>query len=177
MSSELPQLFDPLHLVKQDARLSGSIEINDLPQLRKALASADGKLEVRLNFGRDDAGQSCIIGYLTGQVEMICQRCLQPLPIVLECPIALGIVQSEAEATRLPEHYEPLQYNGQPLKLNEWIEEEALLSLPFAPLHMNSQCGEEYRESGGIDAATAVGKRNWHRPFAGPLASLKNKSR
>lgn len=172
MPPELPQFIDPLRLVRQGDEISGSIKINDLPRLNAVVADAAGELEFSLQFGRDSAGIACIMGNLSGGAVMTCQRCMQPLTVVIDSVVSLGIVQGEEEAKQLPGEYEPLLITGQPIKLTELIEDEAMLALPFAPLHAESECNEQVRS--GSDAAPVENENEeeTHRPFADQLAGL-----
>lgn len=174
MQPDLPQFIDPLRLVKQGAQLTGNIEINDLPRLRAAVLIPDGALRFRLDFGRDDSGQPCIMGHLTGQVELTCQRCLQPLAVTIDTPIALGIVAGEDEAHRLATGYEPLQVSSQLLKLNDLIEDEALLALPLAPLHNVSQCKPAVLVDD--DASATTDEDHVTKSLAEQLATLRWKA-
>ncbi len=170
MPPELPQFIDPLRLVRQREEVSGTLQIKDLPRLKAAVRESAGELDFSLQFGRDSAGIACIIGSLSGETVMTCQRCMQPLTVVIDSAVSLGIVRGEEEAKLLPGEYEPLLATGQPLKLNELIEDEAMLALPFAPLHAESECNEQIRS--GSDAAPVENDDETHRPFADQLADL-----
>ncbi len=171
MPPELPQFIHPLRLAGHGETLSGSFKINELKRLQAAVLETDGALAFNLKFGRDAAGTACIIGSLSGQVVMTCQRCMQPLTVIIDADVALGIVQGEAEAGELPEEYEPLLVEQQPLKLSELVEDEALLALPFAPLHAAESCAEAVT-SDSADAPSEQ-QQDTHRPFADKLADLK----
>ncbi len=173
MPPELPQFIHPLRLAGHGERLSGSFKINELKRLQAAVLETDGALTFNLEFGRDAAGIACIIGSLSGQVAMTCQRCMQPLTVAIDAGVALGIVQGKAEAGELPEEYEPLLVDQQPLKLAELVEDEALLALPFAPLHAVEQCSQVPAATSSSEDAPPDEEQDTHRPFADKLAGLK----
>lgn len=164
MQQEPPQFIDPMRLARQEARLAGRLQISDLPRLSRAVADSEGGIEYELEFGRDSLGIHCIIGSIDAAVTVRCQRCLQPMPVRLQGRISLGIVQGEEEAKRLPSEYEPLQLQGEPLRLAELVEDEAILLLPIAPLHDEDECSAEIMTTAGEKKAPEGG--DTHRPFA-----------
>jgi len=169
MQPQPPQFIDPLRLARQGAEISGRIPVAELARLCEAIADRDGDVEYVLEFGRDAGGIHCIMGSLVVRLNLTCQRCLRPMPVRLEGRVCLGIVQGEVEARQLPPQYEPLPAPAQQLRLAQLLEDEALLLLPFAPLHDSRQCTagspESVAQSGPVAAET-------HKPFAG-LRRLK----
>jgi len=123
-----------------------------------------------------------IRGQLKAQVELVCQRCLGPLPLRLAVPVSLGLIRAEAEAAGLPEAYDPLglpeAYDpllvaDEGARVADWVEDELLLALPQIPRHEDRRDCEAngYRAPG--DEASRAERR---RPFAG-LASLLSDSK
>jgi uncharacterized protein len=101
---------------------------------------------------------------------VICQRCLQPfaLPVVQQTELLLARTQAELETLDAGEAEVVLA--AAPLDALTLIEDEILLSLPFAPTHAEGQCPESLSPS--ANAATAGQAPGATSPFA-RLAALK----
>jgi uncharacterized protein len=74
-------------------------------------------------------------------VELVCQRCLAPMPFMLESHSSFWIAPDETqiEALSLSPEEEVFFYN-ESLELLQLIEDEALLTLPYSPRHPENQC-------------------------------------
>lgn len=166
----LPGKIDPWRLTAEGGHLVGVLALAALPRLTAALNRADGAVRVDLVVGVDPGGVRSIRGILQTGVDLICQRCLGPLWLLLEVPVSLGLVRSEAEADRLPEEYEPLLVAEGVVRVADLIEDELLLALPQIPRHDDARECEAngYREPSG---ARALDTKEHDQPFA-TLASL-----
>jgi uncharacterized protein len=49
--------------------------------------------------------------------------------------VRVALITAEAEASRVPEHLEPVLALGGRVTIGELVEEELLLALPIVPLH------------------------------------------
>lgn len=114
-------------------------------------------------------------GTLKGEVTLPCQRCLQPVTIVVETPVSLALLASEAEAERLEDGAdfilldEAVAIQEQPagqLDLLALLEDELLLALPLSPRHEDCEPVAYNQSSGQEDEAKS------DNPFA-VLAGLK----
>ncbi|HAO33823.1 MAG TPA: YceD family protein [Candidatus Competibacter sp.] len=159
-------------LAEKRGRLDGELALAALPRLG-ALNRAEGAVEIALATGVDERGVRFIRGQLKAQVELVCQRCLGPLPLRLAVPVSLGLIRAEAEAAGLPEAYDPLLVADEGARVADWVEDELLLALPQIPRHEDRRDCEAngYRAPG--DEASRAERR---RPFAG-LASLLSDSK
>lgn len=171
MSTRLPHHIDPMRYADAGLALVGDVAFKQMPRLSAMIANRDGAAAVDLHFGVDEQGLRHIYGRINGEIELICQRCLQPLllPVIIE--VHLGIVASEAAAERLPAHYDPLQVGDDPVSVGELVEDEILLALPSFPRHEVDACEiavmVEPPRKGGQQAPKS-------NPFA-MLAELKSK--
>lgn len=138
-------------------------------RLRPYLASEHGGVEVALEFDIDEQGRPHVRGRIQAHLELVCQRCLEPMGVALDLEPHLGVVESEPEAEHLPEEYDPLVVGEDPLFLADLIEDELVLSLPIVPRHADERCaGVE----GGKEQNDPADREN---PFAA-LAVLKRDS-
>lgn len=128
------------------------------------VAMAAGVTEQNLRF---------IGGHLETAVEMICQRCMEPMLIPLVVDFRLGLVHSEAQALELPQGYEPLLIVEDEIAIAELVADELILALPLVALHKEvRQC-----EALGFTLPTGeeppVGAEKAH-PFATLSTLLKD---
>lgn len=165
----LPSRIDPWRLAAEGGRLDGALALAALPRLVTALNRADGVVKVALVAGVDRQGVHFIAGVMHTEVELVCQRCLEPLRVALDATVSLGLVHGEAEADRLPEEYEPLLVPEGNLGVADLVEDELLLALPRIPRH-DDACGCK------INGYRTLDDLEHGRPLA-TLASLLRDSR
>ena len=151
MLEQLPVIIEPLRLAEAGRQLHGRLPLAGLSRLAPALHEVQGEVEVELDLGKDELRIAYVRGRLRAQLNLICQRCLQPMVLPVDAEFALGLVTSEEAAEQLPTHYEPLLVSG-PVQLAEIIEDELILAVPFVPLHPMGQCpaqsGQQGRDEG-----------------------------
>ncbi len=124
-------------------RFTGQLEIGSLKRLLPLLDSAAGSVDVELGFDVDEAGIKNLHGTLQATLILRCQRCLEAMEYPLKSEFHLAIIQSDSEAERLPETYEPLVVESTPMHIMDVIEDEILLSLPHIPMHEEGTCSIE----------------------------------
>jgi uncharacterized protein len=140
MLQRLPEQVDPLRFAQTGRELEGEISPGSMQRLQKLLSSDAGTVRVRLVFDLDDAGNPRVQGSISATLEMLCQRCMAPMPLSLETRVLLGIVTTEAQANALPDEYEPLVVDSEEISLTELVEDELLLALPLSAMHEQGQC-------------------------------------
>jgi len=172
MSKRVPDFVNPFRAAESGQTIAGRVEFARMGRLVEAVENRDGGAEVSLSFAVDEQDIPHVRGKVNGEVVLICQRCLEPMAVPIAIEMALGIVGSDDEAKRLPEHYEPLVTGGKPLAIAELIEDEILLALPVIPRHDDGVCAAanvaNKEEPGDEDDASST------NPFA-VLARLKSK--
>ncbi len=131
----LPEHVEPLGLADVGRSFRGEVSVSNLERLLPSLSSSDGILKVQMDFRLDERRIRTLKGAISGDLELVCQRCLKGLGFPLDLKFRLGIVTSEAEIEKLPEGYEPLLVTGEPVKTVSVIEDEILLAIPAIPLH------------------------------------------
>ena len=135
-----PQLIEPWLLAEQHKYLTGELKLSTLPRLLEVLASETGQVHYQLNFAKDPQGIVCILGSFGVDLQMYCQRCMNPMTVEIERDISVGVVATRAEADVLPEHYDPLIVTDSRLSLVRFIEDEILLGMPMALRHESDDC-------------------------------------
>ena len=168
MIDHLPDRLDLYAMAEAGRELHGRMALADLPRVLPLLESDAGELDVVLELGRDEDGTHTLCGSVKGNLELRCQRCLEPVTYGLDTQFRLALVFSQEAAGEVPDRYEPLLITREPTSLVEVVSEEVLLALPIVAVHdETSECHALANEY-----APAVAKRE--NPFA-VLARLKEK--
>ena len=162
MSRNIPDHV-PVEKATQAGRLiSGQLTASSLPRLQGVVAEArsdDERLNVALQFGRDENGRPVVEVSVHGAVMLTCQRTLQPFLYTLESTSTVALVASEAEAASLPESLEPVLCEQGEVQVMALVEEEVLLALPLRPVSPESEAIQAVDDP----AVTADDRQ---RPFA-----------
>lgn len=169
MSKVLPERIDIARLADSGATIQGLIPVALMARLADQLSSAEGTVQVELVFSRED-GREVVHGRVTGQVQLVCQRCLGGVEVPVDVDLDLVRVASEIEAEAMTGTHDPFVAPNRELALADLVEDEVLLALPLVPVH-----GEDPRCE-----ARAMGKKagpeTRQSPFAA-LAAMKKKRR
>lgn len=139
-TEQLPLRVDPYKMAKAASEYQTSLALADLTRAAELLAHTQGVLTLRLSFAIDPQGIRTISGHIQGEVEVLCQRCLQPMLWTLDSEFTWGLVHQDADAANLPRAYEPVVLEGEELELLPVLEDEVILSLPQAPYHKAGDC-------------------------------------
>lgn len=131
--------FDALALVERRVAFSGTTDLRSLPRLSDRLADGGpAKLGWRIAGTTDAAGRPALALSLEGRVPLTCQRCLEPFALQLAQQTLLLLARDEQELARLDDDDEhEVVLAAAPLQVQDLIEEEVLLTLPYVP-----RCGE-----------------------------------
>ncbi len=170
LNERLPVHIEPRRLAESRRILEGTYAVAEMPRLLASLSEEQGEIAVELQFGIDEEGIRYMRGRLRAELGLQCQRCLETMRYPLETELSLAIVSGEAEAEMLPEHYDPLFVDAEPLYLKDLIEDELLLALPIVPRHPEGECGIESGNSGDDEEVGEPEQKD--NPFS-VLASMK----
>lgn len=139
MRDSLPESIDPQQQASRPEPLSGVWPADRCKRLgsegRRVLE--DVFLEAR--FTRHKAGRIEIDGRVRAAVELICQRCLRPLPWSVDETVNLTVVDERMSNADPPApDVIELDKNGL-IATGQWIEDEVLLRIPMVPVHAELQ--------------------------------------
>jgi uncharacterized protein len=143
MLSGLPESIYPYKLAAAGAQLAGGVDYDRFTRLRQH--SERGEIFCDLDFFENEEGRACIAGQVEARLEVVCQRCLEPMSQHLACEVRLIVVNS-GEARELgtdPElayRDEFVLADDEPISLIALVEDELLLSLPLTPMHPQGEC-------------------------------------
>ncbi len=135
-SEKLPQSVTVRKLVDSRAILAGYVVPERLPRVDGAISAFAGSFQVELDFGLNESKKSKIDVQINGDVEMQCQRCLEPVTVSVSIETTLTVAAHDEEARAQIKDYEPILLNDEGvLDIDALIEEEILLSLPVVAMH------------------------------------------
>jgi uncharacterized protein len=116
---------------------------------------------------------------LRAQLELVCQRCMGPMPVPIETSSPVLLIESEADAEAAPVEWETYLAAEGRLSLAALAAEELLLALPVVPLHADSSACEaaagrvlEARTAAPVSQPQSAGEQATVRPFADLRALL-----
>jgi len=140
--------IDGFEFAASGARRAGRWPLRALPRLRTSLVDDSGELRYELRGTQDSMGRRALRLKVDGVLHLSCQRCLETMAFPLELDAILVLAASEAEIDAgADDPDEPDRVLAtREMPIGELIEEEVLLSLPFAPRH--AQCGARHDDPG-----------------------------
>lgn len=155
-------VFDSLEFARSGQELQGTVGVAQLARLADSLFDTTGSLKYRLMGDHDAQQRPRVKLSVEGEINLKCQRCLGSLayPVAVETNLLVLTDGSSAESTEI----EDLDGIPADAHTDVWalVEDEVLLTIPFAARHLEGQC------------STAVKATDDHAasPFA-VLATLK----
>jgi uncharacterized protein len=165
--------FDALGLAARGESFGGEVDVARRARIADRLAPTSHAAPIawEITGGHDGVGRPTLKVTIEGSLPLVCQRCLQPFAL----PVAQ---QTELLLARTEEELEPLDNSGEaevvlaaaPLDAMTLVEDEILLSLPFAPSHAEQQC--PVRLAAVADSAAVTPAPSKTSPFA-RLSALK----
>lgn len=159
MQKKLPDRVDFLKQVEKNACFEGAWPVSSFARLADAVFSQQGEVRARLKFATR-AGTHCLDGFVQADLELRCERCLDPVKQHIESGFRFGLISSEDEADLLPKEFEPLLVSDSGLSLADLVEDEVLLSLPIVARH-DEACSEILQQHKDDEV-----QQDTYRPFA-----------
>ncbi|HUH94785.1 MAG TPA: YceD family protein [Casimicrobiaceae bacterium] len=147
--------FDAFRLAARGETRAGELDLAQDARVADRLAPNAGPAKVAwtIEGGCDPLGRPMLTVTLRGRLAVICQRCLRSFDVRLNQRSELLLAHDEPELARLDAEEREVVLAAAPLDAMALIEDELLLSLPYAPMHADSQCA----------AAAPEGMRQEHR--------------
>jgi len=168
MSPPWSKPLDIDRLADGEADIDFAVPLAELPRLRSQLTSVEGVVRGRVHFTRESG---LVVAALTvsGAATLACQRCLQPMTEPVDSSVRVALITTEADASRVPEHLEPVLASGGRITVGELVEEELLLALPIVPLHVQaSDCAVPVGAPvvSGVPSESGAPEQTTQKPFA-----------
>lgn len=152
MSRQLPLIVDAHKLAKQGATLDGILLLSRLTRVSDLLATDDGEITVHLQFEVGEDHLHYVHGHMTGEIRVLCQRCMEPIVTAVDNKFELGIMDNPEIAKRLPDEIDPVYVDEGELLVFDMIEDELILSLPLIAMHDIKDCSaKEHMQDTGFE--------------------------
>jgi uncharacterized protein len=149
------QFIDSLDFADNSRELHGIVALTELPRLQDKLVVSDDdgfapnhrdEINYSLRGFHDQNGRPMLEVKLDGLCNLQCQRCMQGLAYPLKLISWLLLVQDWDESTTDEDDDTDSILIDNHLDVFALLEEEILLSLPFAPRHPAGTCRPEKEE-------------------------------
>jgi uncharacterized protein len=158
--------FDGFDLVARSGAVAGSFDARSRERLVDQLAPGVATVAYRITGTHDALGHPALAVELDGALPQTCQRCLEPFVLAVKQRSVVLLARDDDELARLDENDEhEVVLAAGALDPRDLVEDELLLSLPYAPRHAEGECPAG-TVGGDAEAASA------RTPF-GALAALK----
>ena len=167
----VPHLRD---LASRSERFTTSVKLSEMHRLAELLHPGSGTqddcLELEIQFHGGMEGFPELRGHLSGQLALLCQRCLGRLDWTADERFELVVVNSEQDFDDIIEPFDSVVAGERGICLAEIVEDELLASLPLAPMHEVGDCEPAYKIEVSDDALQEP-EVETNKPFEG-LAQL-----
>jgi uncharacterized protein len=132
-------LIDPFDFCRRNGLREGQMAVAELDRLSDAVADRSGTLDWRLSGGKGKLGRPQLTLSVKGTVQLICQRCLNPLAYEINTESRLILARDEEGADEIEEMLNDDTFDvivgSSALDIVALVEDEALLALPLSPRH------------------------------------------
>ena len=135
--------FDAFDVAFRRASFSGKVDASSLPRVAEVLAPDAGAAEIswRIMGTADALGRPALELSLDGVVPLMCQRCLKAFPWPVAQRTELMLARDERQLAQIDaEDEREVMLAAAPLETTMLIEDELLLTLPFAPRCERAEC-------------------------------------
>jgi len=164
--------FDAFKLAADGETLSGEFDARTIERAVDRLApSGEARLRWRIAGDHDALQRPALAVTIEGRFPLICQRCLQAFDVPIVQQTRLLLARDETELRQLDTEESEVVLAATLLDARMLVEDELLLSLPFAPHHPDGQCPPD---RGWAYAGADTKAHGDPSPFA-PLAGLKKR--
>lgn len=142
MSTRLPIEINPYRLIEQRRILNGALDLKPLTRLQELSTHDRGSITVELVFEKTDTGLPIISCSMQGTVPLLCQRCLHEFDYVCDHTWQVVLVNTDAEAEQIQVQYEVWTVEDDRIFIQDFVEDELLLSLPVIAKHAQCEVDE-----------------------------------
>ena len=161
-----PLVIDAFDFGRAKDRRDGEVAVANLPRLSRECVDTSGTLHWETAGGTHASGHVQLLMQVSGEVQLVCQRCLRPFGYPIDSASTLVLANDEAQADQieamLDDESIDVIVGSAAMNLVDLIEDEALLAIPQAPKHVSCPGPEAAMRAGDGDAKPS------------PFAVLKN---
>jgi len=132
-------VIDAFEFCRNNGYREGVTQVADMPRLAADCADSSGEIAWAIQGGQTRQGYPSMTLSVSGNVQLVCQRCLQPFGYHLDSSTMLVLGKDDAEADEIEEVLDDESIDvivgSHSADLMQLLEDEALLALPQAPKH------------------------------------------
>lgn len=126
-------VIDGLQFARGAMQQKGALGMEHLPRLAQMQCSTDG-LEYVLQGGTSSFGKPCLRISVTGEMQLVCQRCLGPLSVPVAVDVELQLAESLREIAEADDDIDRV-LASRAMDVGQLVEDEVILALPTVPRH------------------------------------------
>jgi uncharacterized protein len=130
MPKQLPETTNFLKQAERNVTLEGPMPLVKLERLSGSLHDNSGELFATLRF-TSGTGYLGLNGTVEASLDLICQRCLQPMKHEVSGQFKFGLMTDEKYEDKVPSDAEPYLLEGDEQSVIDILEDELLLSIPI----------------------------------------------
>jgi uncharacterized protein len=161
-----PLAIDAFDFGRLKEQREGEIPVAELSRLVQECVDSSGVLHWVLTGGTHASGHPELNLQVTGAVQLVCQRCLQPFSFGIDAESVLVLAHDEQQADEIEASLEDdaidVIVGSKAMNVVDLIEDEALLAIPQAPKH--AACAADNAAGGAENIVVKLS----------PFAALKN---
>lgn len=133
--------FDAFRLARDRAQLEGDVDAVTLPRIADRLVEDRAPLHWRIRGIADPLGRPALALDVEGVLPLECQRCLGAYHWPVDQHAEVLLARDAAEVARLDNESDlEVVLASAPVDPLELVEDELVLSVPFAPRHPDAEC-------------------------------------
>lgn len=130
----MPLTVELRRFCEESRTLDAAFSPTQLPRLLDSVADTAGGVSMQVRGWVDTRDRPCLDIYISGQLRVLCQRCMRPMAVDIEFGQTLAFGEESLEESENPDAVEVLPLMAH-VDLADLAEEELLLSLPILPRH------------------------------------------
>lgn len=127
------EVIDGLHFARAALQKRGNVGMEQLLRLAQMRCSTRG-LEYHLSGGTANNGKPCLRISVRGDVQLECQRCLDPLLVPVVVDTELQFAGSLGEISEADDEIDRVLASRH-MDVGRLVEDEVILALPMVPRH------------------------------------------
>jgi uncharacterized protein len=132
-------VIDAFEFCRNDGHREGTTPVADMTRLAADCADASGTIAWSIDGGQTRQGYPMMTLSVSGTVQLVCQRCLQPFGHEIDSSTVLVLGKDDEEADEIEEILDDESIDvivgTHAMDIRQLLEDEALLALPQAPKH------------------------------------------
>jgi uncharacterized protein len=147
LTEPLPTILDVRKAAAREVSVSGAVALSGLSRLQDMLSvndghdgHHDGRIEAFFRFYRDEENRFIVAVKVAAELAVLCQRCLETMPVSVRSENRLAIVGDDDTARQLPTALDPWVVEGEFGDLWALVEDELILALPVVAYHDTEAC-------------------------------------